>query len=111
MHYDLSSGAKDEFLSNISTQIASSVAMPKGSQRSDENSKRHLLGSEFDSQWKRILKPGLKKSSRCASSALRLRLLFITLRRVCRCRVSSRSWPVSDRRSGFGVSPLGTLVP
>jgi hypothetical protein len=43
------------------------------------------------------LRPGLKKSPRCVSPALGLRLLFATLR-LGRCRVDSRSQPVSDGR-------------
>jgi hypothetical protein len=55
---------------------------------------RFLSRSEFSGH-------GLKKSPHRVSLALRLRLLFATLR-LGRCRVGSRSRPVSDGRPGFG---------
>jgi hypothetical protein len=77
-----------------------------------EDSKRHLSGSGFDSQWERISRSELKKSPRCVLPALRLRLLCATLRLGNRCRVSSCRQPVSYGRPGFeGFLNRDLLVP
>jgi hypothetical protein len=58
------------------------------------------LGPEFDSSGSEFLRLGLKKTPRCVSPALGLRLLFVTLR-LCRCRVGDRKRPVSDGKPRF----------
>jgi hypothetical protein len=70
----------------------------KDSQRNGKRSKWHLLGPKFNSQWERAFGAWIKK---IPLAALRLRLLFATLR-LGHCRVGSRSRLVNDGRPRFG---------
>jgi hypothetical protein len=67
-----------------------------------EDSKRHLSGPEFDSQWERISGPGLNKYPYCVLPALKLRLMFATLWIGSRCRS-----PALGLRLLFGTLWIG----